>query len=835
MLKQPWKEIKGFLKSYNLTQQIGAFDPTTVDYKCYQRIEKEYLSLNEFTISRANKASKALGPIVEWIASCVEYGTIWHEIQPMVEEIETLEKAIAAHELQEEIDRKMNSSNDSSNPEMKNDFSFASDKDYDDEDNDNNDDDDDDEESGDEKETELVTVVSGLTEEELEAQIGKINEENELIAKSLGELEGKLKIMFDKIEQEKTKENEKEKEEKSDVDNDNENVNVIENEIQLQKEKGNENEKEKEMQYDQDNDKDDNQEELEQEYLQVKEDKTEDKTEDKPDDKTEDNQDQSEQLENTDQSYAAEQKDETEQSDDREKREKREKRDNTDKTDKMDRQDKKEKIDDTNRSEVDTEMLRGLIESTMKNVFEIEGKKLFDSKKENVVVKHEVAQSSVSQVSQVSTTSIETEDLLHKKDLMNILPFNDVIESIKSIENKMREIQMITQTTNEDMTKNLDKISNNSNKTNKTLINNINKIETNLNESNESISKKLQSIKQSNSKSIKTNDANNEIITNNLNTIINTINNMNDASVKRNDKLSETILKYIEVVNNNVNSLANTLDTTAKDIKDLGSSTNVIQNEIATKSKESKEDAQDNNNNSNSQYNQYFENNEKNKASDNRNVGLAKEEMMEMQETLFGKIESSVIDAKDILSKKIDLVNGEYFSKTGELYDKKNEMLRDIMSREMKELKIEFETFFSNVKESIEGLKGEFSQTFKTTNKLHKDLSSVNDKLDSVQFEQQLLRQQQTEAEEKRQEFYDKLEMQQKDFLSKQEELLRSGIADNNVSNVSNISGVGSSNISKSKGQSKGQYKMVSDQEERPLLVCYYIFFVGSIFLLSLK
>ena len=87
--------------------------------------------------------------------------------------------------------------------------------------------------------------------------------------------------------------------------------------------------------------------------------------------------------------------------------------------------------------------------------------------------------------------------------------------SIKSIENKMREIKMITPTTNEDITKNLDKIGSNSNKTHKILIENVNKIETNLNDSNESILKKLQLMKQSNAKGIKTNDTNNDIITKN--------------------------------------------------------------------------------------------------------------------------------------------------------------------------------------------------------------------------------------------------------------------------------------------------------------------------------
>lgn len=66
---------------------------------CLQ-LNKAYLSQDDFTFERVNNASKACGPLCEWVISQVNYSAILDRVQPLREEVAQLEAAAHTHEVE---------------------------------------------------------------------------------------------------------------------------------------------------------------------------------------------------------------------------------------------------------------------------------------------------------------------------------------------------------------------------------------------------------------------------------------------------------------------------------------------------------------------------------------------------------------------------------------------------------------------------------------------------------------------------------------------------------------------------------------------------------------
>jgi dynein heavy chain 1 len=56
------------------------------------KMQNEYLSKEEFTYERVNRASKACGPLVQWVEAQVNYSAILDRVGPLREEVDTLEE-----------------------------------------------------------------------------------------------------------------------------------------------------------------------------------------------------------------------------------------------------------------------------------------------------------------------------------------------------------------------------------------------------------------------------------------------------------------------------------------------------------------------------------------------------------------------------------------------------------------------------------------------------------------------------------------------------------------------------------------------------------------------
>lgn len=102
VLSLPWQEVRKLIMSMNFKKSVLAFDPKNMVKEVCLKIEKDFLTMEDFTIERANRASKVLGPLVQWIKSLIEYGGVWYKILPMAQEVRRLEIDLEIKKIQVE-------------------------------------------------------------------------------------------------------------------------------------------------------------------------------------------------------------------------------------------------------------------------------------------------------------------------------------------------------------------------------------------------------------------------------------------------------------------------------------------------------------------------------------------------------------------------------------------------------------------------------------------------------------------------------------------------------------------------------------------------------------
>ena len=100
ILTQPWSDTRVMLTRGNFKKSVLSFDPKQLPKKVCKRIETDYLILEDFTVLRANQASKVLGPLVKWIQSLIGYTKIWYAIEPMAIKVAELERALGVKTLE---------------------------------------------------------------------------------------------------------------------------------------------------------------------------------------------------------------------------------------------------------------------------------------------------------------------------------------------------------------------------------------------------------------------------------------------------------------------------------------------------------------------------------------------------------------------------------------------------------------------------------------------------------------------------------------------------------------------------------------------------------------
>ena len=90
--KIDWKDIRAELKTTDFVQRVINFDKDDIPPKVKDFISKEYLENSaEFNVEAIHRASQAAGPLALWVKSIVEYSQIFHSIEPLRAELESLE------------------------------------------------------------------------------------------------------------------------------------------------------------------------------------------------------------------------------------------------------------------------------------------------------------------------------------------------------------------------------------------------------------------------------------------------------------------------------------------------------------------------------------------------------------------------------------------------------------------------------------------------------------------------------------------------------------------------------------------------------------------------
>ncbi|KAI4119433.1 MAG: hypothetical protein LQ345_000679 [Seirophora villosa] len=87
-----WKTIQGIVRRDDFIASIVGYDNEGQITKNHRvRMQNDFLSKDEFTYERVNRASKACGPLVQWVEAQVNYSAILDRVGPLREEAEQLE------------------------------------------------------------------------------------------------------------------------------------------------------------------------------------------------------------------------------------------------------------------------------------------------------------------------------------------------------------------------------------------------------------------------------------------------------------------------------------------------------------------------------------------------------------------------------------------------------------------------------------------------------------------------------------------------------------------------------------------------------------------------
>lgn len=99
-----WGEISKTMKKSDFIPRIINFDTESLSDATRLKIEKKYVSSEDFTYEKINKASKVCGPLVMWIKSQLNFNRILMSVEPLQNEMKSLEnEAVVLANKQEEL------------------------------------------------------------------------------------------------------------------------------------------------------------------------------------------------------------------------------------------------------------------------------------------------------------------------------------------------------------------------------------------------------------------------------------------------------------------------------------------------------------------------------------------------------------------------------------------------------------------------------------------------------------------------------------------------------------------------------------------------------------
>ncbi|KAI9713200.1 MAG: Dynein heavy chain, cytoplasmic [Bogoriella megaspora] len=89
-----WKSIQAIIRRDDFIASIVNYDNEKMMTKNHRaKMRAEYLSKDDFTFEKVNRASKACGPLVQWVEAQVNYSEILDRVGPLRDEVAQLEEA----------------------------------------------------------------------------------------------------------------------------------------------------------------------------------------------------------------------------------------------------------------------------------------------------------------------------------------------------------------------------------------------------------------------------------------------------------------------------------------------------------------------------------------------------------------------------------------------------------------------------------------------------------------------------------------------------------------------------------------------------------------------
>ncbi|KAJ9669487.1 dynein heavy chain [Coniosporium apollinis] len=99
-----WKSIQAIIRREDFIASIVTYDNERQMTRSHRtKMRNEFLSKEDFTYERVNRASKACGPLVQWIEAQVNYSEILDRVGPLREEVAQLQEAALQTKAQAQV------------------------------------------------------------------------------------------------------------------------------------------------------------------------------------------------------------------------------------------------------------------------------------------------------------------------------------------------------------------------------------------------------------------------------------------------------------------------------------------------------------------------------------------------------------------------------------------------------------------------------------------------------------------------------------------------------------------------------------------------------------
>jgi dynein heavy chain 1 len=86
-----WKAVQSVIRRDDFTSMVRNFNSEKIVPAIRDKIERDYMALPNFTVEAADRASKACGPLVQWVFAQVRYSAILDKVGPLRDEVTYLQ------------------------------------------------------------------------------------------------------------------------------------------------------------------------------------------------------------------------------------------------------------------------------------------------------------------------------------------------------------------------------------------------------------------------------------------------------------------------------------------------------------------------------------------------------------------------------------------------------------------------------------------------------------------------------------------------------------------------------------------------------------------------